>query len=134
MKNVKVKLFSPEMYGDQPCSFFDATNEQIQQYTNGCGSGSGEKYVPDKLLGLSIRNACLIHDWMYAFGASTEDKKRADFVFLNNMIRIIESRNGFFLLKKARLYLARVYYMTVKYLGGPYFWDSKNSDDEFLEM
>ena len=34
----------------------------VERYTNGCGSKSNEKYVPDFILGLDLRIVCMIHD------------------------------------------------------------------------
>ncbi|MCP4022891.1 MAG: hypothetical protein GY729_13705 [Desulfobacteraceae bacterium] len=132
MKKV-IPLFAPKNYGKQPCSYFEADEELIALHTNGCGgSGRNEKMVPDKFIGVSVKPACLIHDWQYSFGLTIEDKKTADRIFLNNMVRIIKSKNSFWLLERLRLRFAKTYYNVVKYFGGPYFWaGKKNSVDEF---
>ena len=92
--------------------------------TNGCGSGRlGAVLVPDSLVGLCIKEACNIHDYMYHVGVTIEDKKLADRVFLNNMSRIVLLEGGPLL--QPRLALVRKYYEVVKYFGGPAFWKGK---------
>ena len=107
-----VKLYEPPDY-----------DESLVYESGGCGPGSGlgDKFVPDAILGLSIRDACLIHDFYYRYmDKSIECKKEADRVFLNNMVRIIVDKGG--ALKCVRLRIARKYYQVVKYFGGPAFW------------
>ncbi len=94
---------------------------------NGCGTkGLGGILVPDTLYGLSVTDACNIHDWMYAYGRSAADKEEADRVFLNNMVRIVQGRTQWGWLKSLRLRRARKYYLAVKYGGGPAYWTGKN--------
>ncbi len=130
----KVKLFAPEVYGEQPYAYFKAPANVIEEVTNGCGSGSNEKMVPDRLLFVSILEACKIHDYMYHFGVTSEDKKLSDEVFLNNMSRLVKAGSYFNYFKKKRLKLAKIYYKYVHYHGGDYFWDSKNREEEYQNV
>ena len=101
---------------------------------NGCGSkGLGGIIVPDTLWGLSIEEACDIHDFMYARGKTIEDKKEADRVFLNNMQRIIAAKKSYAILTWLRRRRAKTYYEAVKYFGGPAFWCGKNHPDNIME-
>jgi len=112
------KLFEPELYQKMPAA-------EIDEFTGGCGPGKGigDRLVPDKILCVSIFKACRIHDFMYFFGETIDDKLEADRVFLNNMVRIIRSKStAFWPLRCLRLRLARRYYQAVKYFGGPAFW------------
>lgn len=46
-----------------PASYWQATKEDIDNLTGGCGPGdAGDLIVPDKILGVSILEACKIHD------------------------------------------------------------------------
>jgi len=111
---------------------YEATAEILRKKSvNGCGPG-GWKFdlVPDTMYGLSVVDACDIHDWMYLFGKTIEDKERADRSMLNNIIRLIDARtakNWFAqkLLKPARYRRAKIYYQMVSSFGGPAFWKGK---------
>lgn len=112
---------------------FETTPEILRnKQVNGCGPG-GWKFdlVPDTMWGLSVNEACDIHDWMYLFGKVIDDKDRADRSFLNNMIRLIDGRtakNWFAqrFLKTWRYRRAKIYYEAVSNFGGPAFWAGKN--------
>ena len=120
-----LRLFAPE-------SYWNATDDERNAVVGGCGPGGiGDWLVPDTVYFLSIKEACKIHDWMYAFGETAEDKVEADEVFLNNMIRIIDAETWFDWVKWLRKKRAYKYYWAVKNLGGPAFWDDKNKDSEF---
>ncbi len=125
-----MKLFAPQLYGFQPNSYHEATPEMIADAAGGCGpGGSGDKYVPDTIWGLRVTPSCSIHDWMYHYGLTNEDKEVADRVFLNNMLRQIEAAEGW--IKPLRRLRARTYYNAVKYFGGPAFWSNVNEKDEW---
>lgn len=69
-----------------PQSLIDATQEEVEEKTGGCGPGSiGDWFVPDTMYGESVFLACQIHDWMYGEGVNEEDKFYADMVFDWNM-------------------------------------------------
>jgi hypothetical protein len=112
---------------------YESTAEILRRkQTNGCGPG-GWKFdlVPDTMYGLSVREACDIHDWMYLFGKTLEDKDRADRSFLNNVIRLIDARTttnwfGRNILKPLRYRRAKTYYEAVSHFGGAAFWKGKN--------
>jgi len=124
MSNV-FKLWAPKEY-------WLALPEQRAEIAGGCGPGGiGDWFVPDTLWGLSVKPACQIHDWMYHFGENLEDKKQADRVFLNNMVRIINDQTGNRILRSLRLHRAATYYRAVKRFGGPAFWHGKNSEGEY---
>jgi hypothetical protein len=120
-----LKLFAPAGYWT--CS--DSVRLRI---VSGCGPGGGWKalLVPETLWGLSVNEACNIHDWMYHVGETIEEKKEADRVFLNNMIRIIDAKTRWNWLKRLRLRRAKIYYLAVCWFGGPAFWAGKNMPEE----
>lgn len=97
---------------------------------NGCGaSGWKVDLVPDTVWGLSIKESCRIHDWMYAAGSTLADKEEADRVFLNNMLRLIEAAGGWWPLPSLRRRRALLYYEAVQNFGGPAFWQEKNKEE-----
>jgi uncharacterized protein DUF1353 len=121
-----MKLFAPNSYrAAQP--------EEKEKIVNGCGPG-GWKFdlVPDTLWGLKVTKACNIHDWMYHFGQTLDDKKKADRVFLNNMLRLIDAKTKWRIVRRLRRRRARIYYEAVKRYGAPSFWSNKNKPDELL--
>jgi hypothetical protein len=71
---------------------------------------------------------------MYIHGVTNEDKKTADRVFLNNMMRIIDAAGGWWLLKKLRRRRARIYYEALRFGGGPAFWRGKNKETEIKKQ
>lgn len=96
-----------------------------------CGrSGWRGELVPDSILGVSVKAACCIHDYMYTFprDAGEDYRAHADRVFLNNMLRIIEDKSSWALVRFARRSVAYAYYLAVKNFGGPSFWSDKNPE------
>jgi len=125
---MKVELYAPE-------SYIKASPHVRNQVINGCGPGGWKKkIIPDHLLGLSIKEACNIHDWMYFTGCCIADKEEADRVFRNNMLRIIEAGGGMKILQRYRRYLAQAYYESVEHLGGLAFWANKNGNTTLIEV
>lgn len=63
---------------------------------NGCGAGGWKgKLVPETVWGVSIREACRIHDYDYWIGGlGIEAKKVADIRFYQNMLLIFEEVEG----------------------------------------
>lgn len=112
-----------------PAEYWELTPEQRKALTNGCGPGRfGSMVVSDRLWGLSIEEACRIHDYQYAVGETIEDKFEADRVFLNNMLRLIDAAGGWWLLVALRRHAAVKYYRAVADFGGPFFWKGKNPE------
>ncbi|MCB0369033.1 MAG: hypothetical protein KDD45_06155 [Bdellovibrionales bacterium] len=101
-----------------PIEYWNVTALIKPSFINGCGSGITERIVPDSLFGLDISEACSIHDYMYELG---KDRTKANDVFLDNMISIIERRTNSMILKGLRKMKAYIYYYAVKLFGGFYF-------------
>ena len=137
-----MKLFAPQSYWNAPLTV-------REEMTGGCGPGRiGDYFVPDTIYGLNVKKACKIHDWMYFLGEVQKDKKKADRVFLNNMLRIIAGaalRKAFpwyylglgFLIRiplmRLRIRRAYTYYKAVKRFGAGAFYKGKNSDTEYKD-
>jgi hypothetical protein len=122
------ELFAPPSFWDLPEAFRSTVMTAC-----GAGKGIGNWVIPDKIFGLRITEACKIHDYMYAQGATIEEKEQADRVFLNNMLRLIEadyhkSRIPIWrgILASLRRHAAITYYNAVHDFGGPAFWKGKN--------
>ena len=114
-----------------PAEFWKLTPDQRAEICNGCGpDGWLNLLVPDTILGLSISLACDIHDYMYVTGETIADKAAADRVFMNNLVRIITAKTKWSLLMWLRLKRARIYYETVHFFGGNWFWVGKNDPGE----
>ena len=107
-----------------PDNFWGFDEVELAVFTNGCGPrGFGDKIVPDKLLFLSVKAACIIHDFSYNMGETPEDKNRADFNFLVNMLHIINAKSRFWPFKMIRRRLALAYYDAVSEFGEGCFKD-----------
>lgn len=110
-----------------PQSYIDATEEEINAKTGGCGPGwLGDLLVPDTMLGESVFLACRIHDWMYGEGKTREDKKVSDRVFNWNMSVLIQEapytgETESQILDQIRLRTVQTYYQAVYYGGGDAF-------------
>ena len=118
------ELFAPE-------SYWKATDAARAEACNGCGTkGLAGLIIPDNLVGLNIRPLCDIHDWMYTFVATIEDKEIADRSFLNNMVRLIDDAGGPEPLMALRRQDCMVYYSAVRDFGGPAFWKGKNNPED----
>jgi hypothetical protein len=103
-----------------PTTFWDASENDIEEKTGGCGPGEiGDWFVPDTMYGESVFLACQIHDWMYGEGINQEDKLWADLVFGLNMRLLILSNSGG--LDPLRLEREVKYFMAVYYGGASAF-------------
>lgn len=115
-----------------PLEYLQADPAERDRACNGCGTkGLGGWITPDTLYGLSITEACNIHDWQYFYGRSILDKKAADRTFLNNLVRIVDAAPRMTLLDRILAPLRRrralKYYEAVRHFGGPAFWEGKHS-------
>ena len=83
--------------------------------------------VPKTFWGLSINEACNVHDWDYHHGKTLEDKHTADRFMLFNMLIIIEAQTGWHqtALKPMRRRRAMKYYEAVVMFGAGAFWTGK---------
>jgi len=97
-----------------PESWWELSPDAQIEITNGCGPKAIEPVVPDSLWGLSIEAACRIHDYSYREDVDC-DKWTADYMFLHNMILLIEA--GYWLLRIPRLHLALTYFKLVREFG-----------------
>ena len=117
---VKIKIKKAELkYGLKvPKRLYTYDDATLALIVNGCGPrGFGDKIVPDKILFLSVKMACIIHDFMYESGTTPAHKTKADDWFLDNMLAIIKHDSGFFLLRVLRERLAFGYYQVVSEFG-----------------
>ena len=114
-----------------PASYKRASDDVRRRMVNGCGPGGWKvDIIPDTVWGLSIEAACNIHDWMYSAGSTIEDKREADRVFLNNMLRIVNHYTSNRILLWLRRRRVFKYYEAVHLCGGPAFWKDKNKPEE----
>lgn len=113
-------------------SYIAASPEERKARSNGCGAKGILDFVPDTFYGLSVTQACNIHDWMYSDGRTLADKEAADRIFLNNMLRIISNHTENRLLLALRRRRAYTYYECVKRFGAPAFFAGKNPPENEL--
>ena len=124
MKHIKLK----SMYG-----YEDASKKKRELICNGCGTGGWKGWlVPDTIYGLSVANACHVHDWMYHFGMADYGKKLADEMFLDNMYTIIDAHSWWFRwVRKRRAYK---YFLAVEYFGEKAYMANKNGVNEDIKV
>lgn len=99
-----------------------------EELCNGCGAKNGIN-VPDTLYGLSVEEACNIHDFMYKFGITKFDKIFADAMFLYNVCSIVINNSGKWLLG-LRLARASKYFIAVALWGDKAYWVDKKLSDK----
>ena len=110
-----------------PASFWSkalgkTVDECREMYCWGCGPGKdGDKAIPDSLLGVSVWGACAVHDEMCFIGGSEKDRCYANDVFHWNMDAIINANSANWFMKKARLFIADLYFDAVAIAGMHYF-------------
>lgn len=120
----KARVITGLLYG--PASFKTASLKTLNEVCNGCGAASAKfDFVPDTIYGMYIGHACNVHDWMYNEGRTLEDKKEADRVMLNNILRLIDFHPKWYRPKFLMRRRAKKYYYAVKCFGGPAFWAGK---------
>lgn len=108
-----------------PASFWKADQDLIDEVCGGCGPGGiGDYVVPDTVLFLNVRVACEVHDWCFAVWNYKAGFDKANNVFKNNMIRIIDQRTKWGWLKKHRYKRAYGNYWMVQHCGESFFYDS----------
>ena len=125
-----------KLFAHKECwEFIEKHPEEFDSF--GCGPGGlGDIFVPDTMYGLDISLACKIHDWYYRFydGNSEEDRKMADSILKNNLLRIVKAKSKSKILRWLRNRRCGTYYRAVRLVGGPAFYEERNSDDEFKEL
>lgn len=107
-----------------PPLYWQKSNSNDLPYINSCGgTGINSLIIPDSLFGLDISDACNIHDYMYEQGIN---RKRADKLFLENMLLLINKDSNSKILKSLRKAKAYIYYLGVM-LFGNFFFKKKNN-------
>ena len=100
-----------------PDSFWETDEIELSLQTGGCGPGEfGDRLVPDTAYGLSLKPACICHDYFYSIGRTMADKERADTEFLFNMITLVNRGSKW--LRYLRRLRAMTYYSMVADFGG----------------
>lgn len=125
-----------KLFADPACWKFRSEHpEEWESFA--CGPGDyGDYLVPDKILFLSVNEACRIHDWYYRFWPeNTEDaRSMADRILLNNMLRIIYNQTSGKWLKRARSRVALIYFRAVRSYGATAFFEDRNLEVEYKEV
>jgi len=126
------ELFAPEEYWEIPEAL-----RNLNSSACGAGDGLGDALVPDSIWGLPVTEACRIHDFMYSQGRTEKDRREADRVLLNNLVRLIEAARDHSrvpiwrdVVASLRRYRAMTYYNAVRDFGGVAFWKGKNKEKE----
>lgn len=104
-----------------PAGYWELSEREKRRICNGCGA-KGSKLAFLLPQG-KFKEACNIHDYMYAMGKTDRDKRIADRVFINNLNRIVEASHP--ILQPLRKALALSYYKAVAQFGDEAFWRHK---------
>ena len=121
-----------ELFADADC--WDFKRDFVDEFESyGCGPGGlGDFLVPDTVWGLSIRDACRVHDWGYRHckDASEDDRARHDRILRNNSQRIVDANTKFKVLKRLRYIRVNTYYKMVRAFGSTAYWSERNKPQE----
>ena len=111
-----------------PFSYTEASCEELAKVCNGCGAKDGMKF-PGVMWGLSIVDACNIHDWMFHVGVTQGDFEFANNMFDHNLRMIIKAESNWFM-RPLRLARADKYSYGVEKFGESAYWvETKVRDD-----
>jgi hypothetical protein len=98
----------------------------MRPQANGCGpKGTFGKLIPDSLLGVSVHEACNLHDELYSQGGTSKERKEADKFFLDEMLKIVDKNSESHLLKVLRKSQAYLYFYAVRLFGRFFFGGEK---------
>lgn len=95
----------------------------------GCGpGGSGDKFVPDTMWGLSMTPACAQHDHDYRHGLGSSDahRKECDQRLRDNCKIIVNYYSKNKIAKALRHVRVNTYYCMVRAFGGKAYWSERN--------
>jgi len=108
-----------------PDSYYRLDPEIKKLICNGMGAKDSAlaKLIPNTMYFLDVTEAANIHDYEYSIGESSNDKKRADRNFFENLLIIINDAGGILAFFRRRRALK--YYEAVHYGGYHAFWTNK---------
>lgn len=113
-----VQLAAPE-------SFWRYLFADTSDVINGCGAGGiGDLFVPDTIYAMSVKPACMIHDWMFTIYNDEVAFHMSNQVFFDNMCRISYARTKNKMLKWLRYRRILKYYKAVEMFGRQHFYDA----------
>lgn len=80
-------VFIPDWFGEY-------SDEELEEMGLQCGTNDGRwswltVFVPESIHGVEIFPACAMHDLRYARGGSEQDKLKADRLFLNDLLTLV---------------------------------------------
>ncbi len=115
----------PEGYNlAAPESYWAATPEMKSIAVDGCGPANLDWVIPDKILGLNIKPACQVHDWMCTMYNDEAGFKISTQVFLDNMMRLNKAKTKCQFLSRLRRWWIMRYYRVVRDYGRLFYYDS----------
>lgn len=95
--------------------------------SDGCGSSKARfNFVPDTIYGLSLFEACRLHDWAYGIGGTELDRQSADREFLTNILMLIDANEKWYYPTWLARRRAMTYYDAVVRFGSSSFNYSTN--------
>lgn len=123
----KLRVEAHQFGLEAPIEFWAVAPEDIVARIGrgGCGPGMlGDLVIPDKILGLDIHGACLIHDFSYNLLGGHKinpiERQEIDARFARNMKRIIIKKSHNRFIRSARLWVAEKYFEAVRIGGEAY--------------
>jgi|OM-RGC.v1.024297829 hypothetical protein len=84
-----------------------------------CGPAASDLRL-NYVLGVDVRYACTIHDFMYYTGGTEYDRRVADLVFKRNLDRVLHSKHD--MSESVRASIGRLYYVMCRGFGWLFFW------------
>ena len=115
-------LIAPEGYSN-------LTPKNKAEICNGCGPKGKLDFIPDRIWGLKITEACDIHDFSWFICEMThENFKMTNRIFYQNILRLIDRETNNRTLKWLRRRRAYKYYKAVDTIGSMIFWNMERGN------
>ena len=126
--------FSKRMGLWAPDEYWDLTQDQIGDISNGCGPktklGILARLVPDTFIGLKITPACDIHDFCFYYGVPFN---LSNIMFFFNMASVVTSGRDWKWLVRWRCRRVAIYYLAVSGTAGSIAYNDEKSKAMLLE-
>mgnify|MGYP000344950273 CR=1 FL=1 len=114
MKDFKLPLYIPKTYTN-------STKQKIEKVCNGCGAKGGIKF-PSSFLGVKIKTACNVHDWMFEEGVTLGDYFFSNLMFFWNLFALIWNSSNWFTISIRTPMVMSYFLATMSKRGQEAFW------------
>lgn len=130
--DVPVEVEDKQVYLQAPVERQEVPEEIRREIETGCGPEAFGRSSFNRVLDVSVREACNIHDWQYSMGGTKRERKEADELMRKNMHYIVSSKRDVWY--PWRLVWVDTYYFAVRSFGWMFYGHCKSKSCEELQM